>query len=929
MAEMTEEDILKFWKEKEIYKKSKEKNANGAKFYLMDGPPYANGNIHMGTALNKISKDIAMRSQRLQGKDVFDRAGYDTHGVPIEFKVEKEIGSKTKQDIEKFGVKNFIEKCKDYATKYISIMNSEFENLGVWMNFEDPYLTLNKEYVETIWDTLKSASEKKLLYLGKYPVHICPRCETAVSFNEIEYSKQKDTSIFVKFPLEKEEKTFLIIWTTTPWTLPANTGIMVNPNIDYQKIEISSGEKWVIAKDLVPKIMTMLEYGYSVKEEIKGEKLVGLKYINPLTKHLNLKINDAYRVIPSARYVTTEDGTGLVHCAPGHGKEDYEVGKEAGLDAPSPVEINGILNEEAGKYAGKKARVVDEEIIQDLEEDNAILHKLEYSHDYPLCWRCKSPLLMTSQPQWFLKISEIQKKLLEENEKTNWIPKWMGLRMKAWIEGISDWPISRKRYWGTPLPIWACNNCEEKKYIGSTKELEDLSGKKITEIHRPEIDQIKFNCTCGGEMSRVEEVLDVWFDSGVSSWAALNYMNNKENFEKFWPADLNIEGKDQIRGWWNSQFILSEIKFGKKPFKNISVHGMVLDMGKKKMAKSLGNIIAPSEIISKYNRDYLRYYFAKISKGEDFSYQEREFAEIRKIFMTLINSAKFVMQIENSQEKITIEDEWIISKFNSAKKEILGNYNQFRLPDVVQRLEEFLLEDFSRTYIQIIRERAPEAKKTCTKIMIELLKLFAPIAPFTTEKIWQDFNKTLKIEESVHLSIIENPEEFNESLLSQFKMVKQIMENALSERDRAKIGLRWPLPKIEVFSKTNFHLQQFEEILKNQLNVKSVEFKEAKETELEIKLDTNITPELEAEGYAREISRKIQAARKNANLTKEDKINIEIISDFNDTLQKQKEFLKERIGAQNLSFEKSSEKFNFSEKGEIKNKNFEIFFNKI
>jgi isoleucyl-tRNA synthetase len=760
-------------------------------------------------------------------------------------------------------------------------------------------------------------------------VHICPRCETAVSFNEIEYSKQKDTSIFVKFPLEKEEKTFLIIWTTTPWTLPANTGIMVNPNIDYQKIEISSGEKWVIAKDLVPKIMTMLEYGYSVKEEIKGEKLVGLKYINPLTKHLNLKINDAYRVIPSARYVTTEDGTGLVHCAPGHGKEDYEVGKEAGLDAPSPVEINGILNEEAGKYAGKKARVVDEEIIQDLEEDNAILHKLEYSHDYPLCWRCKSPLLMTSQPQWFLKISEIQKKLLEENEKTNWIPKWMGLRMKAWLEGISDWPISRKRYWGTPLPIWACNNCEEKKYIGSTKELEDLSGKKITEIHRPEIDQIKFNCTCGGEMSRVEEVLDVWFDSGVSSWAALNYMNNKENFEKFWPADLNIEGKDQIRGWWNSQFILSEIKFGKKPFKNISVHGMVLDMGKKKMAKSLGNIIAPSEIISKYNRDYLRYYFAKISKGEDFSYQEREFAEIRKIFMTLINSAKFVMQIENSQEKITIEDEWIISKFNSAKKEILGNYNQFRLPDVVQRLEEFLLEDFSRTYIQIIRERAPEAKKTCTKIMIELLKLFAPIAPFTTEKIWQDFNKTLKIEESVHLSIIENPEEFNESLLSQFKMVKQIMENALSERDRAKIGLRWPLPKIEVFSKTNFHLQQFEEILKNQLNVKSVEFKEAKETELEIKLDTNITPELEAEGYAREISRKIQAARKNANLTKEDKINIEIISDFNDTLQKQKEFLKERIGAQNLSFEKSSEKFNFSEKGEIKNKNFEIFFNKI
>ncbi|MEI6058544.1 MAG: isoleucine--tRNA ligase [archaeon] len=610
--ELTEKDILDFWKKNKIYEKSKIQNKSGKKFYFMDGPPYATGHIHMGTALNKILKDIAMRSQRLQGKDVFDRAGYDTHGVPIEFKIEKEIGAKTKQDIEKYGVKKFIDKCKEFATKYIDVMNSEFENLGVWMDFKRPYLTLDEKYIETIWDAFKVADKKGLLYLGKYPVHICPRCETAVAFNEIEYSKQDDLSIFVKFQLKNKKNTFLIIWTTTPWTLPANTGVMVHPDIEYQELEISSGEKWIIAKPLVPKIMAQLEMGFTVREEFKGKHMEGWDYINPLSKNLNLKTKNAYKVITSSRYVTTEDGTGLVHAAPGHGKEDYEVGKKFNLDMPSPVDISGHLTEEAGKYQGKKARVVDEEIIKDLEEDNALVYKMKYSHDYPMCWRCHSALLMVSLPQWFLKISAIQKQILNENEKTEWNPNWMKMRMKAWLEGISDWPVSRKRYWGTPLPIWVCDNCNEKIVIGSKKELEKLSKKKIKDVHKPEIDKIIIPCQnkkCKGTMKRVEEVLDVWFDSGVSSWAALE---TEANIKKFWPADLNIEGKDQVRGWWNSQFILSQIKFNKKPFKSILEHGMVLDIGKKKMSKSLGNIISPQEIIDKHSRDYLRYYFTKI-----------------------------------------------------------------------------------------------------------------------------------------------------------------------------------------------------------------------------------------------------------------------------------------------------------------------------
>ena len=444
-----EKEILVFWKKNKIYEKSKKKNSKGKKFYMMDGPPYATGHIHIGHALNKTLKDISMRQKRLQGFDVFDKAGYDTHGVPIEYQVEKEIGSKNKKDIEKFGVKKFIDKCKEFATKFIEIMNQEFEDLGVWMDFENAYLTLEDNYIESIWDTFKIADEKGLLYLGRYPVHVCPRCETVLAYNEIEYGKQEDLSVYVKFPVKNERNKFLIIFTTTPWTLPGNTGIMIHPDFDYSEIRLNNGETWIIAKEKIKDLMSYTETEYEIKKTFKGKQIEGLEYKNPLAKNLNLKIKNGYKVVLSSRYVNLEEGTGLVHCAPGHGKEDYEVGKEYNLDMPSPVGIDGVLNEEAGKYSGKKARVVDSEIIEDLEKNGFLVHKHKYTHDYPLCWRCKSSLLMISLPQWFFKIQNIHKKILKSNQEINWIPKYMGLRMKAWLEGISDWPISRSRYWYT------------------------------------------------------------------------------------------------------------------------------------------------------------------------------------------------------------------------------------------------------------------------------------------------------------------------------------------------------------------------------------------------------------------------------------------------------------------------------------------------
>ncbi|MFH1248965.1 MAG: isoleucine--tRNA ligase [archaeon] len=899
----TEQEVLDFWSKSQIYKKVKEKNAQGKKFYFMDGPPYATGHIHMGTALNKILKDIAMRTKRMQGYDVFDRAGYDTHGLPIEFQIEKEIGSKTKKDIEVFGVKKFIEKCKQFATQYIDVMNSEFKDLGVWMDFDNPYLTLSTDYIEAIWETFKVADEKGLLYLGKYPVHVCPRCETALAYNEIEYGKQDDTSVFVKFPLKQKKNTFLIIWTTTPWTLPGNTGVMVHPDFKYQKIELSNGDRWIIAKELVAKIMASLELGFNAKAEYDGKEMEGWEYENPLSKDLNLSVKNGYKIVLSGRYVHLEEGTGLVHCAPGHGKEDYEVGKEYELDMPSPVSINGLLTEEAGKYQGKKARVVDEEIITDLESKSMLVYKMKYNHDYPLCWRCKSPLLMISQPQWFLRISKIHDIIMSENEKTEWIPSWMKLRMNSWLEGVSDWPVSRKRYWGTPLPIWTCSKCNEKKVIGSVEELEELSGKKVEEVHKPEIDDITIKCECGNEMKRVEEVLDVWFDSGVSSWAALGFPKEKELFEKFWPADLNIEGKDQIRGWWNSQLILSVIRFGKKPFENIAVHGMVLDLGKKKMSKSMGNIISPQEIIQKFGRDYLRYYFAKVSKGEDFAFDEKEFMDIQKVITILLNVNNFIEQTENKSGQLNVEDEWILSRYHSALKEASEYYNKFRIPEALQIIERFIVFDLSRTYIQMIRGRASEAYSVLDEIRKGLLQILAPIMPFITEKIWQELKKKGEAEEeSIHLCIM--PEfdmsKINEKLENEFLIAEKIIEIGMAQRAVVSLGVRWPLAKAEVTCNTILS-DEVEEIILKQLNVKEVNI--TKGEEISVKLDTKLTPKLEGEGYARELLRNIQDARKKSKLKKDDSIDLvlQLGSELKRGVEDNIDMIKTKVNATNIT----------------------------
>jgi len=884
-----EKEVQSFWEKKGIAKKVRKLSAKQKKkFYFMDGPPYATGHIHMGTALNKIMKDIAMRSRRMRGFDVFDRPGYDTHGLPIENKVEQQLGFAGKQDIEKYGIGKFIAECKKFATQYIGVMNSEFLDLGVWMDWENPYLTLSDDYIEAIWWTFKIAHEKKLLYLGKYPVHLCPHCATAVAYNEIEYVKQTDTSVFVKFQLRDRPGTFLVVWTTTPWTLPGNTGVMAHPKFDYVEAKLSSGEKWVVAKELVQKLMDAAEAGYTIEREFKGAEMDGWKYVSPLAKNLRLpEMPNAYRVILSDRYVNLESGTGLVHAAPGHGKEDFDAGMKAGLPALSPVAMDGTLTEEAGKYAGGKARVVDAEIISDLEKDGALVYKHPYTHDYPVCWRCKTPLLMLSTQQWFFKISAIQEKLLRLNGETKWVPKYMQDRMGNWLGQLGDWPISRARYWGTPLPIWKCAKCGEIKVIGSVKELLKESGLKKVELHKPGIDAVELKCACGGKMRRVPEVLDVWFDAGVSSWAALGYPRSGALFKKYWPADLNLEGTDQFRGWWNSEIILSEIAFGKKPFETIMVHGLVTDLDKIKMSKSSGNAVTPKEVIEKHNRDALRFYLASQSRGQDIAFGWDAFKDISRFFNTLWNSYNYAaMYLDISPEKKSsakpqVEDKWILSRLNSLAKQIQQNYTDFEFFKACAALDYFAVEDLSRTYIKLVRGRVGTASgkavsETLGRVLLDLVALMAPITPHFSEFVYQGIRRG-KMPASVHLLELPEPDAkaIDAELESEMEKAKALSQAVLSLREEQHLRLRWQLRELVLVTKTGKEFKKVLPVIQMAANVKKAAegtkkpegnfaFKEA--DGVTICLDIGADAELRDEWEFEELRRRVQEKRKEARL---------------------------------------------------------------
>lgn len=818
-----EKDMEIFWNDEAIYSKINSLREKGPKYSFLDGPPYCSGRIHLGTAWNKVIKDTLLRFKSMNGYNLRRQAGWDTHGLPIEHKVEELMNIKTKKEIEEdIGIANFVSKCKEFALKNKDEMTEQFKKMGVWMDWENPYITLDPKYMESCWWTIKRAYEKDLLVNDLRVITWCPRCETALAAAEIDYANKDDPSIYVKFPLEGEDNTFVLVWTTTPWTLPANLAICVNPDFDYAYIE-SDGETYILAEALVDSLFEE----YELLKVVKGEELLGKDYIYPLANEVPKQKEFPHKIYPGD-HVELEEGTGCVHTAPGHGPEDFEIGKKYSLEIFCPVDELGDFDKDAGKYYGKFVKDADSEIIEDLTANGFIFKEGTVNHRYGGCWRCDTPVIYRATKQWFLKVTDIKDKMLAEIDKVDWVPKWAGeSRFHDWVANARDWTISRQRYWGIPIPVWICPDCGKMEVIGSIAELKEKSIGEINctdeeIVHRPYVDEVEFNCSCGSKMQRIPDVLDVWIDSGVAGWASLYYPNETKLFEEWAPYDFITEGHDQTRGWFYSQLGCGVIALDRVPYERVLMHGFTLDENGKKMSKSLGNVVSPEEVIEKYGADVLRFYLLWATKPwDDLKFNWDEVNNIKKMFNILWNVYVFsstYMSLDNfnpneiNDYTLRDEDKWILSRANSLAKDVAEDIDKLFYHKATRRINNFILEDLSRWYVRLIRGRTWVEKDDPDKLgayysLYQALKILitvmAPITPFITEKIYK--NLVLSIDENALESVHMLDWEYDESLIdkdleAQMDVVREIIEAAARARDIARYKLRWPISELTVVS---------------------------------------------------------------------------------------------------------------------------------
>lgn len=948
-----EKEILNFWDKKEIYKKVKLKNKKGKKFYFLQGPPYTSGNLHIGTAWNNCLKDMIMRYKRMKGLNVWDRAGYDTHGLPTENRVRKKLNLKYKEDIQKFGVDKFAQECRKTAEEGAKKMSQDLWNLGVWMDFKDPYMTLSNDYMEGEWFFIKKAWEQKRVYKDKKILHWCSDCETGLAKHELEYKNVADDSIFLRFKVRGKKNEYLIVWTTTPWTIPFNLAVMVNPDLDYVKLKTEDNDTYYISKALAHVVMvSVFEKKYEIIDEFKGDKLLGLEYEHPFNEELKnifqdlkKKHKNLHTVILSDKYVDTSAGSGLVHCAPGCGPEDKEVGDEYGLPPFNTLDEKGVLGD-MGSFTGMTAKKDDQKFIDLLKKKGILLKVVSVEHEYPHCWRCHNPVVFRATEQWFLKISDIVEKLVKENEKVYWVPEFGRSAYNRWTENLRDNSIVRQRFWGCPNPIWKCNKCDHVEVIGSIDELEKKAGKIPKDLHIPFIDKVKWKCEkCKGEMIREPDIVDIWIDAGTAGWNCLYYPNKKEYFEEFFPADLILEATEQVRLWFSMLNVCSMIALGKKSYNAVYMHGMILDWEGGKMSKSLGNIISPEEVLEKAGVDVFRYYMFQNAAGENMNFNWEELKIKQRNVNVLWNIKNYLLELAALLNKnpaklkpsLDLEERYILSRLNSSIKNATELFDKYKLDETVSIIESLFLE-LSRSYIQIVREKVAlgteKEKETALyaiyNVLLNSIKLFAPICPFMSDQVYTELKNKFELkEESVHLCEwpVHDEKLIDKKLEEEFAFAMQIIEKALAVRSSEGIGVRWPLASISV--KTDKKLsKELQEIVLRQVNVKKINFESSKT--FEVLLDMKITPELEAEGYVRELMRKIQDARKKAGLQKEQKIDLFLVIDKQ--LQKHaKSFEKlicEKVNAAKLSFSDKlvgGYKNVFKEK--IKEKAVEIAFN--
>ena len=927
-----EEEILSYWKENDIFKKSVEKNYE-KEFIFYEGPPTANGKPGIHHVLARAFKDLIPRYKTMQGFRVNRKAGWDTQGLPVELEIEKNLGISGKPDIEKYGIEKFNKKCKESVWKYKDEWEKMTERIAFWVDMEKPYVTYDNDYIETLWWIVKQIWDKDLLYRDYKVVPYCPRCGTSLSSHELAQGYKEDTedpSVYIKFKLKGTKKDeYFLVWTTTPWTLPSNVALAVGKKVDYVKVE---HKKQILI--LAEARLEVLRGKYKVIKKLKGKSLVNLEY-EPLYNFVKHKEKSHY-VLP-ADFVSTEDGTGIVHTAVMYGVDDFELGKKYKLPKHHLIDLEGKFTKEAGSFAGLFVKTADPRIVSDL-KDRSLLYWVDtIKHTYPFCWRCNTPLLYYAKDSWFIKMTAVREKLIKNNQDINWVPNHIKEgRFGEWINEVKDWALSRERYWGTPLPIWECDKCDERVCIGSYEELEKSHGKKLPKSfdpHRPFIDKITFDCKkCDGEMKRSPEVLDTWFDSGSMPYAQWHYpFENKEHIDAHgaFPADYISEAIDQTRGWFYTLLAIATLLEKGAPYKNVICLGHILDKKGKKMSKSKGNVVNLWDVVDQCGADALRWHLYTMNQpGESKNFDEAGVNEVvKKQLLILWNVVVFFKTFAKDgmpKEKIVsnhLMDHWITARTHELVENVTDSLDNYQITEAGRKIEGFI-QDLSTWYIRRSRNRFKQPKdsedrmaalETLADVLITLTKVLAPFMPFIAETLYQNLKTVFgKYEydwkESVHLEDWPKQDKspVDQRLIEEMKRVRDIAELAHATRAEAKIKVRQPLSQLVISSEFK---EEFSDILKAELNVKEISKVHLKkmgdlpqgidwirknESGIRIALDTTLTDELVEEGILREIVRQINSQRKKAGLTIQDSIAIYYKTD-SDYLKKFFEFFEESL----------------------------------
>ena len=854
-----EKEVEKFWRENDIFKKSMDNRKKGETYTFYDGPPTANGKPHIGHVLTRVIKDMIPRYRTMKGYMVPRKAGWDTHGLPVELEVEKLLGLDGKEQIEEYGLAPFITKCKESVWKYKGMWEDFSATVGFWADMDDPYVTYHDDYIESEWWALKEIWDKGLLYKGFKIVPYCPRCGTPLSSHEVAqgYKAVKERSAVVRFKAVGEDAYFLA-WTTTPWTLPSNVALCVNPQETYVKVKAADGYTYYMAQALLDKVLGKLadeENGkpaYEVLETYEGKDLEYREY-EPLfacAGEAAAKQNKKGHYVVCDTYVTMTDGTGIVHIAPAFGEDDAQVGRKYDLPFVQFVDGKGDLTKET-PYAGMFVKDADPEVLKDLDKEGKLFDAPKFEHDYPFCWRCDTPLIYYARESWFIKMTAVKDELIKNNNTINWIPESIGKgRFGDWLENIQDWGISRNRYWGTPLNIWECE-CGCMHAIGSRKELEEMSGNKeaqTVELHRPYIDAITIKCPkCGKDMHRVPEVIDCWFDSGAMPFAQHHYpFENKELFEQQFPAQFISEAVDQTRGWFYSLLAESTLLFHKAPYENIIVLGHVQDENGQKMSKSKGNAVDPFDALAQYGADAIRWYFyINSAPWLPNRFHGKAVMEGQRKFMgTLWNTYAFFVLYANidqfdatkyklEYDKLSVMDKWLLSKLNTLVGDVDNNLANYRIPEAARALQDFV-DEMSNWYVRRGRERfwakgmeqdKINAYMTLYTALVTVAKAAAPMIPFMTEEIYQNLVRGLdeSAPESIHLCDFPTVDAamIDKKLEEDMEAVLETVVLGRAARNTANIKNRQPIGRMYV--KAQEELSDFyKEIIEDELNVKEV-----------------------------------------------------------------------------------------------------------